>query len=351
MAQVTTEKFDGDFEVAMLARIAEREAQVENLKELERRFLGNDAKFKLSDVVKMLVDLRFGTLEVLDAVKRWRSRLVKREPCRWRERDGTYVNYLLKALRDTERYLRSFDFPKILGLAFGQRNPFMMPQFGTKVKPARKANVKKMVPVRGTVMHAELLEHVTFSHEKAYGMMGQDVPRVWWISDEDRRRELWEALVDLSEVHKDPVLLHRIIEAHVYLKQEEAASEAKSHQHKAAQAVTARAAADGAVAAYEDDEAASAEWGLEAWVRMPWGCGPFPLDKAVEARRALEAKLAQEEADRVAYELLHEDPEVAPRACLHVACGSPMCACVFAGCVLSAVGVRVCERARLSVRA
>jgi len=118
MAELTYEKFDGALEANMMRKIAARELMLERLKELERWFTGHAKAFTLEQLAQTILDLRMLSLDVLDAVKSWRTRLVHREPPRWREKDGTYTNYLLKMTRDTERHLKSFDLGHMVGITF-----------------------------------------------------------------------------------------------------------------------------------------------------------------------------------------------------------------------------------------
>jgi hypothetical protein len=118
VAELTYEKFDGTLEAQMMCKIAAREVMLDQLKELERLFTGHAKAFTLAQLVQTILALRSLSLDVLDAVKSWRTRLVHREPPRWREKDGSYTNYLLKMNRDTERHLKSFDLGHMVGITF-----------------------------------------------------------------------------------------------------------------------------------------------------------------------------------------------------------------------------------------
>ena len=100
--EVTAEKFDPIYEVRMLKALAEREHQLNAFATLTYKHQSHDASFSAEALLETLLLLREATCEVVESVVAWRGRLVRREPVRWREPDGTLVNYLLKVIRDTE---------------------------------------------------------------------------------------------------------------------------------------------------------------------------------------------------------------------------------------------------------
>ena len=58
MAEVTFEKFDGNYEVEMMKLIGMREGYLDQLKELERLYLGHAKAFTLESLVETVSALR-----------------------------------------------------------------------------------------------------------------------------------------------------------------------------------------------------------------------------------------------------------------------------------------------------
>jgi len=276
MSGVTVEKFDATYEVEMLALCSAREVQVERLKELSRLYLARDVGFTITELVSVLVSLRWSSLEVVESVMRWRTRLVHKEPVRWREKNGSSINYLLKMCRDAERWCSTFNLSNMLGISMGQRNPFMMPLFPSfSQTPAFVPNsrIRRFLPLQGVIRQDLLLDHVRAAYSYSNGLMGGDVPRLWWTSDEERNVAIYGILSSLTEfaTKGSPEMFARVAEANQYLQQEDSAASKKGRTGKSQQN------SNGKVTQPAEP---NPEWGFDAWVKMPYAVGPYPREKA-----------------------------------------------------------------------
>lgn len=215
MAEVTAEKFDPTYEVEMLAMCSQRESILARLRLIESQYLGKSQVFPIIELVQTLLALRTASLDVIESVIRWRGRLVNREPVMWREKDGTYVNYLLKLLRDTERHLRTFDLPRTMGVTFGQRNPCAVPLFPHHFEgKGLGGNVNKLVTATNSIRHDLLLEHIRNAIGYSHSLVPTDIPRLWWSSNLEFRSKVYALLKKLCDLGADPALLIRGIEMH-----------------------------------------------------------------------------------------------------------------------------------------
>lgn len=183
MGSITLEKFDSIVELRILKVFANREDILAELQQFETWFLGRSHKWSLKGLLRCILRLRAATLDCVEKVRLWQERTVRREPVIWKDvqRSGTTeVNYLLKLLRDTERYMRTFDLPLMLGLKFGQRNPFFvpLPPHANVPPPSSSSSssassvtssryIKRLLPTRGPIRQDLLLQHSQASMAQA----------------------------------------------------------------------------------------------------------------------------------------------------------------------------------------
>ena len=137
------------------------------------------------------------------------------------------------------------------------------------------------------------LVHSNKAYAYSNGLMGGDVPRLWWTSDQERNLAIYATLSSLTEfaIKGSPEMFARIAEANQYLQQEEAAAASSSskrskkggggqQQGSAQQPPQPPSPQKKKKKAVEPNP----EWGFDSWVKMPYAVGPFPREKALKVR-------------------------------------------------------------------
>lgn len=139
------------------------------------------------------------------------------------------------------------------------------------------------------------LVHSNKAYAYSNGLMGGDVPRLWWTSDQERNLAIYATLSSLTEfaIKGSPEMFARIAEANQYLQQEEAAAAASSSSKRRSkkggggqQQGSAQQPPQPPSPQKKKKKAVepNPEWGFDSWVKMPYAVGPFPREKALKVR-------------------------------------------------------------------